>query len=181
MAPSSKEEFAKMFEYAIFSHKGPIALRYPKSICHLSSKCAPIKFAKAELLRKGKDVVIIAVGSMLKQALMVVENLSKKHIEPTLINARFIRPFDEGLYRTLAKKIKRFVIIEEGSCVGGFGEAVIEFLNRSHLEDVLVLNAALPNEFIEHGSRDILLDNCGLSPEKLTDRILRFLRSSSKP
>lgn len=165
MAPSCAKELEAMLEFALSLNK-PVAIRYPKSAIPPEIEMPlVIESGKAEILKKGKDFSLIALGSMVSPSQEAVEILEKEGLQGTLINARFIKPLDKNLFKETAKKTKFIFTIEEGVLEGGFGSAVTEVL------EVPVTRMGLPDEFIAHGKRDLLLDKYGLTPRQIADKI----------
>lgn len=156
MAASSARELEAMLEFALKLEQ-PCAIRYPKSaLSPQPSASSQIELAKAEVLREGKDIAIIALGAMVDPALLCANMLKKDGIEACVVNARFVKPLDKELLLGLADKFKYLVTIEDGILDAGFGSAVLEVVNRP------VLRLGLPCEFIEHGRRNQLLEKYGL-------------------
>ena len=156
MAASSARELEAMLEFALKLEQ-PCAIRYPKSaLSPQPSASSQIELAKAEVLREGKDIAIIALGAMVDPALLCANMLKKDGIEACVVNARFVKPLDKELLLGLADKFKYLVTIEDGVLDAGFGSAVLEVVNRP------VLRLGLPCEFIEHGRRNQLLEKYGL-------------------
>jgi 1-deoxy-D-xylulose-5-phosphate synthase len=161
-----------MLKFAI-SSDGPIALRYPRGEAYdgLSEHRAKIVYGKSELLYDEECIALIAVGSMVKTAHEVRQNLKRKGFECTLINARFVKPLDEERLLALTKEHKLIVTLEENIRRGGFGEFVTAYL--AGLEtDAEVLNLALPDDYIEHGSVDLLRSEVMLDIESCVARII---------
>lgn len=177
MAPKDGVELEVMLEKAIEWNR-PVSIRYPraeaKQLVGVSS-CAPLELGKAEFLRKGDDVVILALGSMVNTALLASGVLSKKGIEATVVNARFIKPLDKEMLEVIAKRSKKIFTVEEGILTGGFGSAVLEFYEQETMTDVKVRCLALPDEFIEHGDRPELLRKYHLTPDGLAETIVAEL------
>lgn len=169
MAPKDGFELEAMLEAALKYGK-PVAIRYPRdfagSLVSISS-FKPIQAGRSESLRSGKDVALVAIGSMVNTALQVAEILSKKGKEASVINARFIKPLDQEMLEDLARSTKRIVTLEEGISSGGFGSAVLEFFERENIRDVRVKCFGLPDQFIEHGAREELLRKYHLTPDEL--------------
>jgi 1-deoxy-D-xylulose-5-phosphate synthase len=173
MAPKDGEELEHMLEKAV-EWKRPTAIRYPRAKARQlvsASSCAPLEIGKAEWLRVGKDISILAVGSMVNTALKVSEVLSKKGIEAAVVNARFIKPLDKEMLEKLFHTSDKIFILEEGVVSGGFGSAVLEFAERENLKDSRVRCFGLPDEFIEHGSREELLRKYHLTPDEIAATI----------
>jgi 1-deoxy-D-xylulose-5-phosphate synthase len=185
MAPKDTEELEAMLEFA-FNLDRPAAIRYPKASCiplpstgfagsprealakedaTRLTPCIKIELGKSETLREGKDFVIIALGSMVAPSLEAIGLLGKEGLAGTLINARFVRPLDDDLFRRVTAKARFIFSVEEGIIDGGFGSAVSESINMQ------VARIGLPHEFVTHGKRSILLDKYGLSAQGIADRI----------
>ncbi|HXV19303.1 MAG TPA: transketolase C-terminal domain-containing protein, partial [Candidatus Omnitrophota bacterium] len=192
MAPRDGQELEAMLRFGAAHTKGPIAVRYPRGAVAEETGSAlkdivsaPIQEGRAEILRQGKDAAFLAYGSMVYPAYEAAEHLSKEGIEVTVVNARFVKPLDEDLLKALAKDTKLFVTLEEGSVQGGFGSAVLEFFenaqNSGHLTAApRVRVLGIPDRFIEHGKRDVLMDSIGLSAQKIKEEALRLLRPSAR-
>ena len=169
MAPSDEDECRQML-YTGFQHDGPAAVRYPRGTgpgneIEEAMKALPIGLG--EIRRKGKGVAILSFGALLDQAQQAAEQL-----DATLANMRFVKPLDETLVRELAETHALLVTVEDNAVMGGAGSAVNESLARLGLH-VPVLNLGLPDRFVEHGTREELLAECGLD----ADGILRAVRA----
>ena len=172
MAPSSPGELKDMLKFAV-TLSGPVAIRYPRGALALSKESVtPINCGKAEILRPGKDVSIVAVGNMVEMALKIAVLLSKKSIDSGVINARFIKPLDEELLSDLCINTKKIVTLEDGVLEGGFGSSVLEFIEKASMKGVKVRRIGLPDKFIEHGKRDELFSKYNLTPEAICDVII---------
>lgn len=149
MAPKDFKELEKMLEFAV-NLKKPVLIRYPRGGENKSfNECSEIKLGKSEVLRKGNDLTIIAIGKMVSRAVEVADILEKENINTTVINARFLKPFDE---LTLFENINKSIItIEDGTIIGGLGSKVEEILAENKI-DVKLEKLAYPDEFIKHGS-----------------------------
>ncbi len=169
MAPADTDELKAMLRLAL-QEEGPVAIRYPRSGCEtLPQNDAPLKSGCAALLRQGSDLVIAAVGSMVKTALQAAEILQKSGISAAVINARFAAHIDrDTLIENVAKCGGRLVTIEENIISGGFGEGCRECLSSSRY-DVLCLG--IPDSFVPHGERDQLLQKLGLDAESVAATI----------
>jgi 1-deoxy-D-xylulose-5-phosphate synthase len=173
MAPKDGAELQRMMEKALEWGR-PTVIRYPRAkVKQLisPSSSAVLDMGKAEMLRKGSDIAILAVGSMVNAALMAAELLSKKGIEATVVNARFIKPLDKEMLEELAHSVKRIFTVEEGVTDGGFGSAVLEFFERENVSGIKVRCLGLPDEFIEHGAREELLRKYHLAPDEIASTI----------
>ncbi|MFH1339553.1 MAG: 1-deoxy-D-xylulose-5-phosphate synthase [Candidatus Omnitrophota bacterium] len=170
MAPKDAGELEEMLEFALNLDK-PTAIRYPKAACPPARlPASPLELGKAELLRQGRDVAVIALGTMVLSSLDAADLLQKQGILCSVINARFIKPLDTGLLNKVKAKI--IFTVEEGASSGGFGSAVQEVLSRP------VYRIGLPDEFIPHGSRSILLEKYGLTAKGIAARITEALKNA---
>lgn len=162
MAPKNKWELSDMMKFAV-QYQGPIAIRYPRGEAYdgLEEYREPICKGRSEILFEGKDVALLAVGSMVKTGVQVREMLLEDGENPTLVNARFVKPLDEKLLSQLAEHHRIFVTMEENVATGGFGSQVADYMRRTHPE-VLVITIALPDYFIEHGNPEKLKEKAGI-------------------
>ncbi len=181
MAPRDAREFRSMLSYAYGHKTGPIAVRYPRgSVAEESGSAlaelnpAPLVHGKAELLRQGQDVLLVAYGSMVYTAYAAAELLKANGVEAAVLNARFAKPLDETTILSLSQNKKLVVTLEEGSLTGGFGSAVLELFEK-YQKQIPVRILAIPDRFIEHGKRELLLDSIGLSPAKIKSEVLRLM------
>ncbi len=176
MAPKDENELRDMLLTAVNYKGGPIALRYPRA----SAIDAPVKemntipLGKAEVLRDGDDVAILAVGMMVQNSLKAAEQLEKEGIHARVVNMRFVKPIDTELMEEVAEKYDNIVTVEDSSIIGGFGSAVLETLQEIG-KPRRVLRIGLPDSFVEHGSPSQLYELVGLHPEGLADKVLHFL------
>ncbi len=182
MAPKDEAEMQRMIATGINYTKSAIAMRFPRGSgvgvpLLAESEWQSLEIGKAELLRQGQDVLLIAYGSMVYPALQTAELLSEHGVEATVINARFAKPIDLELIAPLAQQIKRVVTLEEGCLMGGFGSAVIEALIDAGI-CVPVKRLGVPDVLVEHASPEQSLATLGLSSPQMRDRILEFLNTS---
>lgn len=162
MAPKNKWELSDMMKFAV-QYQGPIAIRYPRGEAYdgLEEYREPICKGRSEALFEGKDIALLAVGSMVKTGVQVSKMLMEDGENPTLVNARFVKPLDEKLLSQLAEQHKLFVTMEENVAAGGFGSQVADYMRKMHPE-VRVLTIALPDSFIEHGNPEKLKEKAGI-------------------
>ena len=176
MAPKNKWELADMLKFAI-GYTGPIALRYPKGEAFdgLQEFRAPIVYGKSEILYDEGGLALVAAGSMVKTALKVREMMRELGYSCTLVNARFVKPVDEEMLDYLARDHKLVVTMEENVKNGGFGEKVLEYYNET-AASVQVLQIALPDDYIEHGSVEVLKQEACIDAESVFKQIVaRYL------
>lgn len=174
MAPSTEEELRMMLRYGhalhdgttgdAVKHVGPVAIRYPRgSSALLEGRPAPepIAFGKAQVLRDGRRVAIIATGICVDAALEAAKSLEVDGIETTIVNARFIRPLDVEMLERIARTHEAIVTVEEHSLAGGFGSAVLEALAERGLS-TRVVRLGIPDTFVGHATQAAQRKECGL-------------------
>ncbi len=178
MAPKDGEELKDMILTAAEYNDGPIAFRYPRDKVPFppnpERKPELLTIGKAEILRDGGDVLILAIGSMVIPSERAAELLEKDGVSATVVNARFVKPLDEELILDLASSVRAVITVEENNLPGGFGSGVLELLMRKKLLKP-VLNIGIPDEFVEHGPRSKLLEVVGLTPDGIYRQIKEFL------
>ena len=171
MAPKNKWELSDMLKFAV-DFDGPIAVRYPRGVAcdSMKEQRAPIEYGRAELLKKGKDIALLAVGSMVQTALFVDELLQREGIDATIVNARFVKPIDTDMVDTLLKDHRMIVTMEENVLCGGFGEHVLSYVQQIY-PGIRVLPVALPDSYVEHGNVDLLKEEVGIDAETIADTV----------
>ncbi|MFV1976659.1 MAG: 1-deoxy-D-xylulose-5-phosphate synthase [Candidatus Scalindua sp.] len=177
MAPKDGNEFQYMLKTAL-SHNGPSTIRYPRDAVtdiQEDSELKKIPIGKAEILREGKDVLIIAIGNTVLPSIAASHLLSESGISTCVINARFIKPIDINLISNLAKEIKRIITVEENTIAGGFGSAVIEELITHGIEGLKIKILGLPDRFIEQGHQSILRKKLGMDAEGIAGEALALI------
>ena len=180
MAPKNKWELSDMLKFAI-RQKSPIAIRYPRGEAYtgLEDYRAPIEMGKAEILEKGKEIAILAVGNMVRTAVQVTENLRNCGYEPTLVNMRFVKPLDMDLLEILREDHSLIVTMEENVKSGGFGEQVMTYYG-SRLHSPAVRIVAIEDKFVPHGSVEDLMHQQQMDSASVTERILRWKEEQQK-
>lgn len=175
MAPKNKWELSDMLKYAI-AYDAPIALRYPRGEAYdgLAQKREPIVYGKCEEIISGEKVLLFALGSMVKTAVGVCEQLEKQGIHATLVNARFAKPFDEAYLKEHMEAYSLIVTMEENVALGGFGEHVACFLRREGYHGE-VLSIAIADTFVEHGNVSVLQKELGIDEDGVVRQILEKL------
>ncbi len=183
-APKNKYELYDILKFSR-TFDEPLAIRYPRGKAYegLRKFRAPIVAGKSELLYEGKDVAVLAVGSMVQVAEDIRERLLEAGIAPTLVNVRFVKPVDTELILKLAAGHKLVVTLEENVLRGGFGEQVDALLTREcsagrHTSDspAKTLNFGIPDVYVEHGNVDFLKATLGLDAHSVTEKILEELK-----
>jgi len=178
MAPKDESELKAMLELAL-KHNGPSALRYPRGKVRQKtedrSQKSKFKIGEAEILKAGDDIALIAVGNTVYPSLSAAERLGKDGIKASVINARFVKPLDRALIFSVASKIKRIVTVEDNVLAGGFGSAVLEYLNSAGIHDIKVKTLGIPDEFVEQGSQATLRKKYGIDEEGIYQTCRAFL------
>jgi 1-deoxy-D-xylulose-5-phosphate synthase len=171
MAPSSQAQLQHMVHTAL-DYDGPVAIRYPRGLAAAFSepkKLKKIAIGTAEVLREGREVALIGIGTGVGLALAAADLLAAAGLQPTVVDGRFVKPLDTALLDELADTHPRIVTIEENVLAGGFGSAVAEHLADS---PVRLRRFGLPDRFVAHGDRERLLADLGLTPEAIAAAVL---------
>ncbi|QDV42411.1 1-deoxy-D-xylulose-5-phosphate synthase [Stieleria neptunia] len=169
MAPGYAEELGMMLRFAL-DHNHPCSIRYPKASALQRDQPVPeIELGKSEIIRPGEDGTIVAFGAMLENALAAAEMLEGE-LDICVVNARFAKPIDEEMVRQSIETGKFVLTVEENAVMGGFGSAFLESAVAQRLDTRGVQTLGLPDSFVEHGDRNELLHQCGLSPEAIAER-----------
>ncbi len=174
LAPKNQWELKEMLSFAI-EHQGPCAIRYPRGEAYqgLYEYKTPVIYGKSEVLERGRDIAVLAAGSMAEVCAKVVKTLKERGYCPTFINARFVKPLDTALLDELARDHRLFVTVEENVKNGGFGEHVASYLEACH-PNVRSLPIAIWDRFIEHGSVSFLRAKIGLTAEDIVKAIEEY-------
>ncbi|MCC0637251.1 MULTISPECIES: 1-deoxy-D-xylulose-5-phosphate synthase [unclassified Clostridioides] len=175
MAPKDTREMELMMDLSL-KLDSPLAIRYPRGNSYYLNKgeYKEIKLGKYEILDDGQDTVILSIGNMVKHALEAKEILLEEGINPTIVNARFLKPMDEDMLHTLFKNHKNVVTVEDNVITGGFGSRISKFIIDNGYK-VNILNIAIPEEFIKHGNADELYNFVGLSPKCIADKVRELI------
>ena len=179
-APKDENELRHLLYTAIKCRK-PMAVRYPRGKglgVTMDDNLHEIPLGKAEILREGTDVAILAIGVTVQAAMDAAENLSEQGIEATVVNSRFAKPLDCELILDLARKIKRIVTVEENTVKGGFGNCVLDMLQEENVCDVQVKCIGVPDKFIEQGTQEIIRNKYGLDAAGIEAVVCNMIGSS---
>ena len=178
MAPKDEGEMRDML-YTAIEYPGPAALRYPRGNgfgVDISEPPKQIEIGKAEILRDGGEVAIIAYGSMVYPAMEAARNLEKDGVESTVINARFVKPLDSELIIALARSRRVIITVEDAYLAGGFGSAVLELLEENSLSDkIRVVRMGVPNRIVTHGDPKLLMAKYGLDADGIYSKVRETL------
>lgn len=176
MAPKDESELRDMLFTAVMHCKGPVAVRYPRGNAvgvPLKENFDLIEIGKSELIRKGEDAAVIVIGSMMNYAAEAVENLSLNGINCELINARFAKPLDYKMLENVAGRFNKIITVEENSLAGGFGSAVLEYLQDISFKGN-VLRIGLPDKFVDHGTQQELHHLLNIDTDGIVQKIKKF-------
>jgi 1-deoxy-D-xylulose-5-phosphate synthase len=161
--------------HTMLEHQGPTAMRYPRGNgvgADIVRRPELLEIGKAEILRDGGEIAILAYGSMVHPALTAAEHLSRDGIETTVVNARFVKPLDSQLLLALAQTKRLLITVEEAYLAGGFGSAVLELLEENGLQDKLrVVRMGIPDRLVTHGEPKLLLAKYGLDADGIYTRV----------
>ena len=169
MTPSDENETRQMLTTG-YLHQGPAAVRYPRGSgpgAATNNEMVQVEIGKANLIREGQGVAILAFGSVLGAAAIVADSL-----DASLVDMRFVKPMDEDMIRMMAIKHELLVTVEENSVMAGAGSAINEYLARADLS-IPTLNLGVPDNFIHQDKPDNMLAVCGLD----SDGILRSIKA----
>lgn len=178
-APKDENELRHML-YTALSLPGPAALRYPRGAglgVPLDEAFEKLPVGEAEVLSESEALTFVAIGTMVGACVRAAELLAAQGVQAGVVNARFVKPLDAKLLRALAQRTRALVTVEEHVLAGGFGSAVLEAVCENGCCQAKLLRLGLPDQFVEQGARGLLLDKYGLTPEKIADRALAFLRA----
>ena len=177
MAPKDENELVRMLITAL-AHKGPVAVRYPRGTASgvkMENQDVPIPIGKGEVLKKGDDVLILAIGTSVSEALSAHSTLMEQGISATVVNCRFVKPLDSDLIVSLAREIPRIITVEENVRQGGFGSAVLECLSEQRITGFLLECIGIPDTFVEHGSQSLLRTKYGIDAAAIVNAAKRLL------
>lgn len=175
MVPSDENELQQMLDTAVNYDSGPVAIRYPRDKITGVEIEAPhiLEWGKGKLIRQGEDLLIVAAGSVVRPAVEAAEKLYWQGIKAAVINIRFVKPLDEDLILTWARKCKRVLTVEENVLAGGFGSAVLEMMEKKGV-CLPLKRLGVDDCFVGHGTRSQVLAECRLDAEGIYKEALTF-------
>jgi 1-deoxy-D-xylulose-5-phosphate synthase len=182
MAPKDENELRHMLLTAI-KHHGPIALRYPRGCgvgIPMEDKIHTLPIGKGEVLTRGTDVVILAIGTTVTVALEAAKQLEDESISATVVNSRFVKPLDTELIIRLATEIPFILTVEENVLHGGFGSAVLECLADTGMTDSRVVRLGIPDTYVEHGSQKVLRSKYGVDAAAIVSAVRDVVHGRAK-
>ena len=182
MAPKDENELRHMLATAIAHEDGPIAFRYPRGAglgVSLDSTFHTLPIGKAETIREGEDIALVGIGSTVLTAERAADALAAEGISATVVNARFVKPLDEELLLELARTHRGIVTIEENTCLGGFGSAVLELYNRERVTTPVRV-AAIPDRVFEQASQNRLRELAGIGVDSIVTLARDLVESTAR-
>ncbi len=177
MAPKDENELRHML-YTALMHQGPVAIRYPRGRgegATVEPEYRLIPVGKAEIIREGKDIVIIALGSMVSPSVKAAMLLEKEELSVGVVNCRFVKPLDRELV-SFARPSGRVLVVEENVRQGGLSSAILELFSDMDALDVHIKRVGLPDKFVEHGPVTILRKKYGLDASGIAKAVREFFR-----
>ena len=177
MAPKDENELRHMLKTAVL-HNGPASVRYPRGNGFgvvMDEEIQQLEIGKAEIVRQGTDVAIIGIGTQVHYCEKAAERLAAEGLNPTVVNARYVKPLDAELILALARSHGSIVTVEDHYVQAGFGSAVMELLEENRLSEVRVMCLGFPDKLIEHASQSTLLAKYGLDADGIYTRVRDFV------
>ncbi|OIU71108.1 1-deoxy-D-xylulose-5-phosphate synthase [Rossellomorea aquimaris] len=183
MMPKDENEGQHLVKTAMDYDQGPIALRYPRGNGYgvpMDTELKAIPIGEWEVLKDGTEVAVLTFGTTIPMALEAANELEEQGISVRVINARFIKPMDEEMLKSIFEEDIPVLTIEEAVLQGGFGSAVLEYVQEKGIRNAVVERIGIPDYFIEHGSVKELLNEIGMTKENVMDRILTITPKKQK-
>ena len=182
MAPKDFREFEDMLESAV-NLKRPVVIRYPRGGEDTKIKFQKhdkIKLGKAEIIKEGKEISIIAIGKTVARAMEVSNMLEKNKISAEVINARFLKPLDKEIIKNSINKTKFVITIEDGTIINGLGTAIKELIVNEKIKEVEIKSYAYPDEFIKHGEVSELEKIYHQDSKSIYEEIVKMKKKNKK-
>lgn len=179
MAPKDGVELQQMLATA-FTINGPSAIRYPRGTApafEFNPNPTPLEVGKAEWVCEGEDVAILALGTRVNEAILAASDLQSDEIFPIVVNPRFVKPLDKEFFLSLFRKVKKVVIVEDHALIGGFGSAILEFLETEGFSQIKVKRLGFPDKFIEHGDQAIMYQKYGIDRKAIKEAVQELLEA----
>ncbi len=178
-APMDEEELRNLMYTAQLKNQGPFSIRYPRGRGRMSDWRQPfreIEIGKARLIRPGKNIAVLTIGTAGVMAEDAIIRLEEENIEPEHWDMRFVKPMDKECLHAIFRNFKQVLIIEDGVLAGGFGSAIIEFM-CDHGYQASVKRLGVPDAFIDHGSQSELYEECGFDADNIYQVIKSMVAS----
>ena len=179
-APKDGAEMMALVRLGIQHEAGPFSVRWPRDavpevVPHVS-EIPEVEYGTWEILRRGSDLAFLATGTMVGAASEASEALASRGIQAEVVNCRFLKPYDREILRDVAERHRRVITIEEGTVINGFGAYMVRELSALTSEPTIEVRClGLPDRFVEHGAREVLLRDLGLDAEGIETEARRML------
>lgn len=176
-SPKDGDELKNLLFSATTYNSGPVTIRYPKdqAINYNSDDFKLIPKGSWEVLKNGENFAIFAVGSMVWKSVDVAKQLQSLGFNIEVVNCRFIKPLDDEYLKNAEKRFRKIITIEEGNLDGGFCESILSYFSSSNSK-IDILTLGLPNNFVDHGTRNELLEKVGLDNDSIKLKIKSFIK-----
>ena len=177
MAPKDENELQHMLKTAV-ECGGPASIRYPRGSgvgVPLDEVTETIEIGKAQIVREGGDLAIIAIGSTVYPSLDAAELLADENIEVTVVNSRFVKPLDKALLSEIASSFKKIVTVEENVLMGGFGSAVLELFEETGILGATVKRLGIGDAFVEQGTQTQLKKQQGIDAQGIAQAVRNMM------
>lgn len=179
VSPMDARDLLMALDYALQHEMGPVAVRYPRGTAfdyeERTGEAEPYRTGKAEVLVNGADVAVLAVGDMVEKALELQEILVRDGVHPTIVNMRFVKPFDEDLVWKLADRHRLIVTMEDNVYSGGFSERIQAFLQEKRMIRTRCMPVCFPDTFVEQGAPEELYEKYHMDALSVAKRIREVL------
>ena len=162
-----------MLDFAVNEFDGPIAIRYPRGSAYegLHKYDVKIEYGRAEIIHQESEILLLALGSMVRVAESVYQELKQCNYNVTLVNLRFAKPLDEETIMSLLPTHKVVITLEENVLTGGISQQIAAHVQWSGIEGITCIPITLPDMYIEHGAQEILKKKYGITEETIIDKI----------
>ncbi len=180
MVPKDERELRDML-FSALTYNQPVAIRYPRGVgvgVSLSEEVQEIPFGKWEVLKEGEDLAVLAIGNMVYPAMEAAQQLTSEGNSATIINARFLKPIDEGLLAAIGEKFSKIITIEENMIQGGFGSSVMEKFHQFKIQGIRVRPLGVPDCFVEQGPSKKIRKLYGLDAEGIFKAMMEELHGA---
>ena len=183
IAPKDGRELRDSLALAMTCYDGPMAIRYPRGSIpedKIDFGIRPLEMGSWEILREGDDLAMLAVGTMVYRAWRAADILQKDGINCRVVNCRFIRPMDERILAETMRRYDKIITVCENTLNGGFGEGILSWAANNGFGKKNIVNLGIPDKFMEHGNRDLLLSGLGLDHEGIAMSALELYQGSGR-
>ena len=179
MAPKDENELRHMF-FTALKHDGPVAIRYPRGSgfgVPLDDEYQRLPMGEIEILKEGRDLQVLAFGSMVYPSLEAARVLEAEGISAGVLNCRFAKPLDKKI-AAIAAPSGRLLVVEENVKMGGLGSGVLELFNEMGVGDIRIKRIGIPDLFVEQGPADLLRKNLGLDADGIVKEARDFCQKT---